>query len=194
MQKEQKPKLLRITVYAALLSALSIVFGKYLAFNVGEYLRFSFENLPIIFAGLAFGPIIGALVGTVADLLGCLLVGYAINPMITVGAAVIGLLSGFVGLLIYAPERRYRILKIVLAVSLSHLVGSVILKSIGLAVFYDMPLYMLMLWRLLNYAIVGALEGFFLYHIYNNKGVRSLLSLGKRDKEGEEKEIGENEK
>ena len=86
-------RVLRVTVFSALLAAISIVCGKYLAFNMGDFLRFSFENLPIIFAGMAFGPLIGALVGVVADLVGCLLVGYAINPIITVGAAAIGLIS-----------------------------------------------------------------------------------------------------
>ena len=162
---------LRLTVFGALLSAISIITGKYLAFNVGEFIRFSFENLPIIFAGLAFGPIVGALVGVVADLVGCLLVGYAINPIITVGAAVIGLISGLVRFLPEIHGRHEHLFKIIIAVLASHLVGSVIIKSFGLAVFYDLPLIMLMLWRLLNYTIVGSLEGFILYHLMKNKTV-----------------------
>ena len=70
---------LTLTVMLTMLSAMSIVLGKLLAVNLGEVLRLSFENLPIIFAGLAFGPLAGAAVGLVADTVGCLLVGYAIN-------------------------------------------------------------------------------------------------------------------
>lgn len=162
---------LRITVFGALLSAISIITGKYLAFNVGEFIRFSFENLPIIFAGLAFGPIVGALVGVVADLVGCMLVAYAINPIITVGAAVIGLISGLVRFLPEIHGRHAHLFKIIIAVFVSHLVGSVIIKSFGLSVFYDLPIIMLMLWRLLNYVIVGSLEGFILYHLMKNKTV-----------------------
>ena len=162
---------LRLTVFGALLSAVSIVCGKYLAFNMGEFLRFSFENLPIIFAGMAFGPIVGATVGAVADLIGCLLVGYAINPIITVAAAVIGLISGL-SVFLPAPQGRFAYtLKLSLTVFTAHLIGSVIIKSVGLSVFYDMPLPVLMLWRLLNYAIVGVLEGFILYHIMKNKTI-----------------------
>ncbi len=162
---------LRLTVFGALLSAVSIVCGKYLAFNMGEFLRFSFENLPIIFAGMAFGPIVGATVGAVADLIGCLLVGYAINPIITVAAAVIGLISGL-GIFVPTPKGRFGYtLKILLTVLTAHLVGSVFIKSFGLSVFYDIPLSVLMLWRLLNYVIVGALEGFILYHIMKNKTI-----------------------
>ena len=162
---------LRLTVFGALLAAISIVCGKYLAFNMGEFLRFSFENLPIIFAGMAFGPIVGATVGVVADLIGCLLVGYAINPIITVAAGVIGLISG---LSIFIPASRGKFgyaVKISLTVLTAHLIGSVLIKSFGLSVFYDMPLIVLMLWRLLNYVIVGALEGFILYHILKNKTI-----------------------
>ena len=85
---------LQILTFSALLSAISIVCGKYLAINLGEVLRFSFENLPIIFAGIGFGPLVGGAVGLAADLLGCLLVGYAINPLVTLGAAAIGFISG----------------------------------------------------------------------------------------------------
>ena len=50
---------LRVMVLCSVFVAISIVCGKYLAFNVGDFIRFSFENLPIIFAGMAFGYIAG---------------------------------------------------------------------------------------------------------------------------------------
>ena len=169
MNYTKTQRLLRLTVFSALLAAISIVCGKYLAFNAGDFIRFSFENLPIIFAGMTFGSPVGAVVGIVADLVGCLLVGYAINPIITVGAGVIGLVSG---IYYYLPEKRgrlYHFAKISLTVLAAHIIGSVIIKSCGLSLFYDMPLSMLMVWRLLNYLIVGSVEGFVLYHIMKNR-------------------------
>ena len=177
MNYSKGQRILRITVFAALLSAISIVCGKYLAFNMGDILRFSFENLPIIFAGIAFGPVTGALVGTVADLIGCLLVGYAINPIITLGAASIGIISGVYRFLPQSHSKGRYILKLSLVIFASHLVGSVIIKSFGLSVFYDMPLIILMLWRLLNYVIVGTLEGFILYHLVKNKKISHEISV-----------------
>lgn len=167
---------LRLIVFSALLAAISIVCGKYLAFNMGEFLRFSFENLPIIFAGMAFGPIVGAAVGAVADLIGCLLVGYAINPIITLGAAAIGALAGLYRYTGFFSGRLASLLRISLTVAAAHLIGSVIIKSFGLSVFYDMPLIMLMLWRLLNYLIVGVLEGFILFHLMNNKSIKTEIT------------------
>ena len=46
----------KVLTACALMVALSIVCGKLLAFNVGTILRFSFENLPILLASVAFGP------------------------------------------------------------------------------------------------------------------------------------------
>jgi len=171
---------LRVSVLMAMLSAISIICGKYLAFGVGNVLRFSFENLPIIFASVALGPIPGMLVGIVADLVGCLMVGYTINPLVTLGAAAIGGLA-WVG---------YRITKglpvavrCAVAIGLSHAVGSVIIKTVGLAAYYDMPIYVLMAWRLLNYAIVGALEGVILYALMKNsylaRRINSMLGRNK---------------
>ena len=85
---------LKVLVTAALFSTISFVCGKFLAFNIGDTVRFSFENLPIILCGMAFGPAVGALTGLAADIIGCILRGYAINPVLTFAAAFIGFSSG----------------------------------------------------------------------------------------------------
>ena len=188
MKKSIAGRMLRLLVFSALLSAISIVCGKYLAINMGEFMRFSFENLPIIFAGMAFGPLVGALVGIVADLIGCVLVGYAINPIITAAAAVIGFLSGgyFFAQRYFSKNgnisRAARVFLVLVTVAGAHLVGSVIIKSVGLSAFYSAPLHILMLWRLLNYVIVGALEGLILYHLIGNRAIKSQIQkiVGKR--------------
>ena len=75
-------------VIMALFVALSIVFGKLLAINVTSNFRISLENTPILLAAVAYGPLAGAVVGALSDLIGCLLVGYSINPIITAGAVI----------------------------------------------------------------------------------------------------------
>ena len=160
---------IRTLAVSALFCALSIVFGKYLAISVGPVLRFSFENLSVILGGIVFGPWIGLLIGTVADLVGCLLVGYAINPIVTLGAACIGLLSGLLYRLFSHLPLFWRLF---LSAILSHVVGSVLIKTWGLAAFYDMPFYLLLGWRFLNYAIVGAAECVLLYSLLKSKAFR----------------------
>lgn len=173
MQKETSQKHLRnnlrLLAVSAFLAALSIICGKYLALSLGNVLRFSFENLPILLAGMMFGPVAGALVGAVADLVGCLMVGYTINPLVTLGAVCIGVLGG----LLFRLTRRLPLLwQTCVTVILAHLVASVIVKTFGLAAYYDMPLSVLMLWRLLNYVIVGVAEWLLLYTVLKNQGLR----------------------
>ena len=164
-------------VACAFLTATSIVLGKYLAINLSDVLRFSFENLPIVLAGVAFGPIAGAAVGIVADLLGCVLVGYGINPLVMIGAATIGAVSGIFRYLFNKPGGVSLLLKIICAEIAAHLVGSVIVKTIGLSAWYDMKLEILMLWRLLNYAIISIAEIPLLYAILKNRGISRQLDV-----------------
>lgn len=160
---------LQLLAVAAFLAALSIVCGKYLAFSVGNVLRFSFENLPILLAGMMFGPIVGMTVGVVADLIGCVMVAYPINPIVTLGAACIGLLSG----ILFRFTKRLPILwQTCITVILTHLVASVVVKTYGLSQYYDMPFHILLLWRLLNYAIVGIAEWLLLYTVLKNRALR----------------------
>ena len=182
-------KSLTILVISAFLAAISIVCGKYLAIRGGDVMRFSFENMPILMAGMLFGPLVGAVVGVVADLIGCVLVGYTVNPLVTVGAAAIGLVGGAVYHILGKIKGCPYVLKISVTVGSAHLIGSVIIKTVGLAAFYDMPLGILMLWRLLNYLIVGVLEGVILWYLLKNKAllreINSILSKTRKNKTAE---------
>ena len=165
---------LRVTVALALLAAISIVCGKYLAIRAGDVMRFSLENMPIIFASVAFGPWLGALVAAVADILGCVLVGYEINPVVTLGAVALAITAG----LAYRAVVRTRVKKsvaIVIATVVGHVVGSVVIKTVGLSAYYSYPFVILMLWRLLNYVIVGALDATVLVILFRNHALQRSL-------------------
>lgn len=173
---------LKITIALSMLTALSIILGKYLAIRGGDIMRFSLENMPLILAGMAFGPWAGALVGAVADIVGCLMVGYTINPLVTLGAATIGLISGLVPSLLRKSKLKGWLVT-ALTVALAHVIGSIIIKTAGLAAYYTIPFGILILWRLLNYLIVGVLDGIIVHILLNNKGVKlQILRL-----KGEEK-------
>ena len=169
----------KVLVLLSLFAALSILFGKYLAIPGGDVLRFSFENLPIFLAALHFGPIAGILVGVLADLLGCLMVGYAINPLVTLGAASIGLVGGILPRLM--PRKLPLLLRLSLSVTVAHIIGSVIIKTFGLAAYYSMPFFILMLWRLLNYAIIAVLEIALLFFISKNAALSRQLRAFAKD-------------
>ena len=173
---------LRVLLLMSLFMALSIVFGKFLAFNLGEMLRISFENLPILFAGLTLGPIAGVTVAVGADLLGCLLVGYAINPIVTLGAATVGCCAGLVGIL---TRKLPLSLRVVFTVLFSHLLGSVCIKTAGLSAFYGVSYPVLLLWRTLNYLLVGTAEGILLFVLLKStvgEAITRMLGQSKGEK------------
>ena len=68
-----------------------------------------------------------------------------------------------------------RLLRIAITVSAAHLIGSVVIKTFGLSQYYAMPFIVLMLWRLLNYAIISAIEIALLYLLGKNTAVAKQL-------------------
>ena len=161
------------------MAALSIVFGKYLAFNIGETFRVSLENLPIIMTSITLGPLWGAAVGLVADLVGCLMVGYTVNPLITLGAVSVGLVSGMV----YRLMPRAWTWRKFAAVLSAHIVGSVLIKTAGLSLFYGTDYLTLVLYRVINYSLIIAMEYIIIYILTKNRGVVAILeSLGGGEK------------
>ena len=179
MQKNNKDflgvsnlKNLKVIITVALFSALSFVFGKFLAIPVGDYMRFSFENLPIILSGILFGPLTGCITGVVADIIGCILRGYVINPILTFGAALIGFCGGAVSQLSFKLKQP---LMLTITVVSSHLLGSVIVKSIGLSIWYSMDIIFTLGWRSVNYLVVGIAEIVVLHLILKNEGFKKQI-------------------
>lgn len=160
--------------------AISILMGKYLAIRGGDVMRFSLENTPIILSGMAFGPGAGAVVGLIADIVGCIMVGYTINPLVALGAAAIGLVSGFVPRILGKININTR-LKLAVTVALAHLIGSVVIKTVGLSAYYDMPFVILLLWRVLNYLIVGVLDGIVVHILLGHRAIdKQIKELTKK--------------
>ena len=163
----------KIMVALSALAALGIILGKFLAINVTTSLRFSLENMSILFAGIVFGPIHGAALGAVQDIVGCVSVGYEINPLITLGAA----LNGFVGGVVYKLTKKFgKSFGITVAVASAHTIGSVLVKTIGLSVYYGQPFFVTMLWRILNYAVVGTAEVIILKILLNSKQLLTQIN------------------
>ncbi len=142
MQKSthKHSKILLVTLLA-MLTAVSVVVGilcKNL-FTVAVYYRFTLENIGILFAGIFFGPGAGVLVGVATDIISCLLsTNPAVNPVIALGAASVGATSGIMAKY-FVKKRGLR--QYILAAASAHLLGQVIIKSIGKILYFGMPWY-----------------------------------------------------
>ena len=165
----------KVMVIAALLVAMSIVLGKFGAINIGNSIRIGFGGLPIQMAGIFFGPVIGAVVGLVADVVGCIMKGYAINPIITIGSTCIGLFSGLVYHYALRSVKNALLPKVAASTVTAHAIGSMIITSIGLYVYYHTP-FETLLFRVPIYLITAAIETTVIYLMLKNKAFTAELN------------------
>ena len=123
----------RSLVTLALLAAISVVLARFIIPMPNPTMRFSIEAVPMIIAGFLFGPIPGAIVGLVADFVGCLFSGYGYNPVFSVPPILLGLSSGLLRPLLY---KRVNFVRILLAFLPAVILGSMLWQSYWLSFFY----------------------------------------------------------
>ena len=135
LKKEKKGAFaaIKTLTVSAMLTAISIVIAslcKVIPFlNFGIGLRITFENMPIIMAGILFGPIVGGCVGLATDIISCITAGMTPIPLVTVGAVSIGVISGVFSKYLV---KKNGVLQIAVSAVASHVIGSMIIKTIGL--------------------------------------------------------------
>lgn len=170
----KRSKDLRVPVFAAILAAMSIVLGKFAAVNIGDTIRISFENLPVILSSVVLGPVWGALTGVCADLLGCVFRGYAINPLITVAQAVMGVLPGIMTRYVFRSTSPKAVAA---TVAMSHVICSIGIKTVALHIAYTTPFAALFATRIPSYIIVGAAEAYICALLMKSSAIRKEFSL-----------------
>ena len=160
----------RTLTMLALLTAMSIVFARVLTVSTG-FLRFNLGALPTHLAAVWFGPLGGFAVGAMADLIGGTLSGYSINPFITLGAGSVGLVSG----LLFQKLSHLRLgLRLQCSILAGHLVGSVVINSLALHIFYNYP-WSLLAARIPNALILGAVNTVMVRILLENKALASMV-------------------
>ena len=174
--KNQNPlfKSVRALTLAAMLAAMSVVIGIFCKtlLNFGNGLmRITFENLPIIISGMLFGPIAGGAVGAASDLMSYLLSPqtYPPNLIVTLGATTVGVVSGVISH--YVVKKR-GVLQTIICTSAAHIIGSMIIKSIGLFQFYSWGVLI----RIPIYIVITALEALVLCLLFKNSTFVTLIS------------------
>ncbi len=169
MKKEKSAifKSVKMLVIAAMLTAMSVVIGiickSLLNFGNG-LMRVTFENLPIIISGVLFGPIIGALVGIASDLVSYLLSPQTLPPnlVVTAGAMAVGMVSGIIARFVI---RNKGTKQIIFSAAAAHIIGSMIIKPIGLYQFYQWGVLL----RIPLYLIIAPLEILVICLLFKNK-------------------------
>lgn len=151
-----KKESIRKLTTTAMLIALSVIIGMFcktfLNFGAGLF-RVTFENIPILMAGIIMGPITGGVVGLSSDLLSYLLSPqtYPPNLIVTLGATMVGVVAGLVSK--FLVKRRGSV-QIIASGALAHIVGSMIIKPIGLFQFYQYLVFL----RIPFYMVIAPIE------------------------------------
>ena len=159
--------LVAATVVIAYMCKLFMTFGA---------VRVTFENLPIIMAGIFFGPLAGLLTGVSADLISTAVSQYGIggiNPLITLGAGAVGLVAGLVG-----KGAKKGSVRLGAAVYSAHIVGNIIIKSAGLMLYFSYSLPAV-LPRIPLYLIIATAECIVIYVLTKSSGFRKAIGVMK---------------
>lgn len=165
---------IRVLIVAALLTALSGAVGKVISIDVMPFARIGIENLPVIMAGIWFGPFIGGAVGFGADYFGCFLKGNAPNPIVTLGYISLGVVSGLISMYLF---KKNKTLNIIAAELGAQIVGSMVIKSIGLYYLFggQYSILIVFAWRIPLYIAISAFEAAIIIMLMKNKAFSSQL-------------------
>ena len=143
-------------VYMALLVALNLVLMRVLRFELGAY-RITIGHIATIMAGLWLGPVSGAICGLAADLLGCLLDGYAVNPIITVGAMLWGILPAVALRKMESRGKKAQSLGITLAVCCTCILSIIGCTTAGLVLLLGYNFYAIIPGRIVLAAMMAVI-------------------------------------
>ena len=167
-------KLVYISILIALAIILTRVFSIRIPFMGVEGVRIGFGALPIVFAGAVLGPVAGAIVGGISDLL-----GFFINPMgaymphFTLTSMLTGLIPGLMICYLFKGKKTFTTLLI--TIGLTQLITAIVMVpyfmnslfgvpfsvSLPPRIFsqaFSIPLYAYFTKVLLAYDLMGSVE------------------------------------
>jgi len=150
----------------ALLAALGVVLARLIVPMPNEFTRFSIEAVPTVLAGILFGPLAGALVGFVADFVGCLFSPYGFNPLFCVPPILYGLCGGlFRGML----AQKVSLPRLVLTMLPAVVFGSILYQSWALDYIYGTGFWYLLSARGIQFAVTLVVDVVLLHLLFKTR-------------------------
>ncbi|NLC77735.1 MAG: folate family ECF transporter S component [Clostridia bacterium] len=168
---------IRVIPVLAMLVAVSIILTRTMAVMVpvagAMTLRLSFGEIPIIIAGIIFGPLAGFMAGIAADLLGYMIntFGGAYIPGLTLSAGLTGLIPG---LLLRNVSKELTFWRILGAIAISEVIVSICLNTFWLSLAMGVPFVALLPARILARLILIVIYTLVIHTVVNRSFVLSL--------------------
>ena len=137
----------------SILVAMEVIIARFGTIRPTESIKISLDFIPIVIAAILYGPVPAVIMSILADVLGAFL--FPVGPFFpgfTLTAAVTGLIYG---LLLHKSQSMPRV---VCAVVLQQLVCSMVINTFWLHVLYGLPYLPTMAARLVQCAVVTAMQ------------------------------------
>ena len=137
----------------SILVAMEVIIARFGTIRPTESIKISLDFIPIVIAAVLYGPAPAVIMSILADVLGAFL--FPVGPFFpgfTLTAAVTGLIYG---LLLHKSQSMPRV---VCAVVLQQLVCSMVINTFWLHVLYGLPYLPTMAARLVQCAVVTAMQ------------------------------------
>lgn len=157
-------------VILAMLTAVSIILTRFLVIYLTNEVRISLGNIPVILAGVWFGPGWGLLVGFVADFVGSTVFSaYGWYAPMTLTPMVIGLLAG---VLAHIPVTNNSIPRWIVVTVLCNIPTTMLWTTLCLSWMYGTPFLLLFAPRIGLYFTIAAIEAMALFGLHRIPYVR----------------------
>ncbi|MDR0913601.1 MAG: folate family ECF transporter S component [Oscillospiraceae bacterium] len=163
-----------------MLLAVAAVLGAFANFSLalfGNTAKISLKFLPITLGAYLFGPVPGALIGALSDVLSFFLVpqGGAYNPGFTLNGLLVGAISGFV---LY--RRKPTIIRVFVCFLLTTLLVEIPLSALWLTIMYDLPFWATVTGRCITRGILLPCEVAVTFALFKSLGIGLQQLINKK--------------
>lgn len=167
-------------VILAMLTAVSIILTRFLVIYLTNEIRISLGNIPIMLAGVWFGPIWGLVVGFVADFVGSTVFSpfgwYA--PM-TLPPMIMGAIAGVMARL---PMNKNSLFRWGTITYLSNVIGTMLWTTPCLSWMYGSPFMVLLPGRIVLYVFIALGEAVAMYGLHKVPFVAAKVKQFRQEK------------
>ena len=155
----------KVIVYGALFAAMAAVLGQLLAIRPTPDMKFTLDKFVLFLSGMFFGPLVGGMVGLVAEFAGGNLFGMGFTPWLCLPAVLYGV-SG--GLFRHMLAKKFTIPRLTVAYLCPTVIAAVLIQSAALAWTYNAAtfkeaLYTNLITRSIQFTIMLVVEVTIIY-------------------------------
>ena len=161
--------------FLAMLAAISVILGAF-KISIGDSLRITFMNIPIILTSLWFGPFAGIAVGLIADFLSAnLTTGWF--PPLALTPVLFGVIPAMLNRFL---KRRKGFIRLFAIILLTNFLGTMLWSTYALTLLLGTEYFPLLVLRVPLYLGIAVLETICIFYI-SKSGLEKMV-IGNRTK------------